>query len=244
LPTSRIAPSLHHALLPLGEFGRTLDHLRQAEPLAEALGDTRRLVMLARYRASCVTNLGDPDGSLAAAQRALALAATLEDVSLRIGATNALADVYWLLSDYRRSTEAFRQTLEGMYDAPPQERFGTSAILSVYVRAHLARCLAELGAFGEGRGYGAEALRRAETFAHPYSLAQACAAVGLCYLRLQNAWRLYQAVADAALAVVRCQQAQLWELRVALGLSCLWQQRGQRGPCRTLVFGRLASQLI
>jgi tetratricopeptide (TPR) repeat protein len=174
---------LHHALLPLGEFGRTLDHLRQAEPLAEALGDTRRLVMLARCKSSCVANLGDPDGCLASAQRALALATALEDVGLRVGATNALADVYWLLSDYRRAAEAFRQTIERMHDAPPRERFGTAAILSVYARAHLSRCLAELGAFGEGRGYGADALRFAETFAHPYSLAHACAAVGLCYLR-------------------------------------------------------------
>ena len=79
---------LHHALLPLGEFGRVLDHLRQAEPLAEALGDPRRLVMLARCRASCVTNLGDPDSSLASAQRALTLATALEDVGLRVGATN------------------------------------------------------------------------------------------------------------------------------------------------------------
>jgi hypothetical protein len=170
-------------LLPLGEFERFLDHLCQAEPLAEALGDTRRLGLLARSRASCVANLGDSNGCLASAQRALALATALEDVGQQIATTNSLADVYWLLSDYRRAAEEFRQTVELMHDAPQRERFGTSAILSVYARAHLSRCLAELGAFATGRVYGADALRLAETFEHPYSLAQVCAAVGLCYLR-------------------------------------------------------------
>jgi class 3 adenylate cyclase/DNA-binding winged helix-turn-helix (wHTH) protein/tetratricopeptide (TPR) repeat protein len=174
---------LRHALLPLGEFGRLLDHLRQAEPLAEALGDTRRLGLLASYMASCVANLGDPDGCLASAQHALAMATALEDVGLQVVATSSLGGVYWLLSDYRRAAEAFRRTVEILHGAPLRERFGTAAIQSVYARAHLSRCLAELGAFAEGRGYGEDALRLAEAFAHPYSLAQGCAAVGLFYLR-------------------------------------------------------------
>jgi tetratricopeptide (TPR) repeat protein len=186
--------------MPLGEFGRVLDHLRRAETLAEALGDTRRLGLLARYRASCVANLGDPDGCLAAAQRALALATALEDVGLQIAATSTLGDVYWLLSDYRRAAEAFRQTVECMHDAPLRERFGTSAILSVYARAHLSRCLAELGVFATGRVYGADALHLAETFKHPYSLAQVCAAVGLCFLR-QGALPQAMSVFERGLAV-------------------------------------------
>jgi tetratricopeptide (TPR) repeat protein len=44
-------------------------------------------------------------------------------------------------------------------------------------------CLAELGAFAEGQAHGEEALRLAEAAEHPYSLAQACAAVGYFYLR-------------------------------------------------------------
>jgi len=38
---------LRNVLQPLGEDGRILVHLRQAKPLVEALGDTRRLVYLA-----------------------------------------------------------------------------------------------------------------------------------------------------------------------------------------------------
>jgi tetratricopeptide (TPR) repeat protein len=76
----------------------------------------------------------------------------------------------------------FRRNVEFLHGAPLQERFGTAAIQAVYSQALLARCLAELGAFAEGRVYAEDALRLAETCAHPYSLAQACAAVGLFYM--------------------------------------------------------------
>ena len=45
---------LRNALHPLHEDGRILEHLRQAEPLAEALGDQRRLGQLAGYLSVCL----------------------------------------------------------------------------------------------------------------------------------------------------------------------------------------------
>ena len=45
---------LRNALHPLHEDGRLLNHLRQAEPLAEALGDQRRLGQLAGYLSVCL----------------------------------------------------------------------------------------------------------------------------------------------------------------------------------------------
>jgi predicted ATPase len=38
-----------------------------------------------------------------------------------------------------------------------------------------------------------------------------------------------------ALAVARCQQAKSWELRAAMGLSRLWQQRGKRAEAYELL---------
>jgi predicted ATPase len=68
LPDSRAAREqaidlrfdLRNVLHALGEPGRIPDHLRQAEPLAEALGDQRRLGQLAGYMASCLYRMGDP----------------------------------------------------------------------------------------------------------------------------------------------------------------------------------------
>jgi tetratricopeptide (TPR) repeat protein len=64
-------------------------------------------------------------------------------------------------------------------------------------------CLAELGAFAEGRAQGEDALRLAEMVDHPYSLAWACAGVGHLALRqgdLSQAMRVLErglALSDA-----------------------------------------------
>ncbi len=187
---------LRNVLYPLGEAGRILDHLRQAEPLAEALGDPRRLGQVAGYMAACLRELGDLDSSLASAQRALAIATALGDIGLQVAANVYLGDVYLLaLSDYQRAAEVFRRNVEALHGMPLQERFGTASIQPVYSRAHLAWCLAELGAFAEGRAYGEDALRLAETVEHPYSLAVACVAVGhlsLCQGSLPQAMRVLE----------------------------------------------------
>jgi DNA-binding winged helix-turn-helix (wHTH) protein/tetratricopeptide (TPR) repeat protein len=174
---------LRHALLPLDEPRRILDHLRQAEVLAEALGDQRRLGQIAGCMAFCLRELGDPDGSLASAQRALTIATALGDDSRQVAANISLGEVYLsALSDYRRAAEVFRRNVEMLHGAL-LERFGTAFIPSVTSRASLAMCLAELGAFAEGQAHGEKALRLAEAAEHPYSLAQTCAAVGYLYLR-------------------------------------------------------------
>jgi DNA-binding winged helix-turn-helix (wHTH) protein/class 3 adenylate cyclase/tetratricopeptide (TPR) repeat protein len=174
---------LRHALLPLDEPRRICDHLRQAEVLAEALGDQRRLGQCAGHLAFCLRELGDPDGSLASAQRALTIATALGDVSRQVAANISLGEVYLsALSDYRRAAEVFRRTVEMLHGAL-LEHFRTVSIPSVTSRASLAMCLAELGAFAEGQAHGEEALRLAEAAENPYGLAQACAAVGYVYLR-------------------------------------------------------------
>jgi tetratricopeptide (TPR) repeat protein len=174
---------LRNLLVPLGELDRVLDVLRQAEPLVEALGDRRRLGQLAGYMAPCLMQLGDPDGALASAQSALAIATALGDVGLQVAANTYLGEVYWVLGDNRRAVEVFRKQVELLHGAPLRERFGTAPVQSVHCRAHLAFCLAELGAFAEGRAHGEDALRLAEVVEHPYSLAWACALVGRLYLR-------------------------------------------------------------
>jgi tetratricopeptide (TPR) repeat protein len=54
---------------------------------------------------------------------------------------------------------------------------------SVVARAQVARCLAELGAFADGRAYAEDALRLAETVDHPYSFVCTCDGVGHFFLR-------------------------------------------------------------
>src|SRR5262249_32803553 len=59
-----------------------------------------------------------------------------------------------------------------------RNRFGLVAYPAVVARAFLARALAELGDFGEGRHHGDEAVRLAESLDHPFSLIWACLNLG------------------------------------------------------------------
>jgi predicted ATPase/DNA-binding winged helix-turn-helix (wHTH) protein len=176
--------ALRPALAPLGEHRRLLDHLHQAAALAEALHDHRRLSQVAGAMAASLWQLGDHDGALAAAQRALAMATSLGDISLQATAHAMVGEIYlWSLSDYQRAAEVYSRHVEPVQGALRRERFGVAAVPAVVVYANLAVCFAELGAFAEGRVYGGETLRLAEAAEHPYSLAVAYVGVGHYYLR-------------------------------------------------------------
>jgi tetratricopeptide (TPR) repeat protein len=175
---------LRHALVPLQAPQRILAHLRHAEVLAETVGDEGRLGEIAGYQVFCWRDLGEPEASLAAAQRALTLATARRDVRQEVAAHIYLGDVYLVTgSDYQQAAAVFRRTLALLHGTPPA-RPGPAFLPAVTARAYLALCLAELGAFAEGQTHGADALQLAEAARHPYSLAQACAAVG--YLALHQ----------------------------------------------------------
>jgi tetratricopeptide (TPR) repeat protein len=94
----------------------------------------------------------------------------------------------------------FRRNVEILHGTLLRERFGTTNVQSVVSRAQMARCLAELGAFAEGRAYGKDALRLAETVDHPYSLMWACSGLGHLCLR-QGALSQAIHVFERALAI-------------------------------------------
>ena len=118
----------------------------------------------------CLRHQGHIDEALVSAQRALAIGTALGDVGLQVTANSFLGELYlWVLNDYRQAVEAYRRNVEILHGALLRERFGTTNVQSVVARAQVARCLAELGAFAEGRAYAEDALRLAETVDHPYS---------------------------------------------------------------------------
>ena len=81
--------ALRTALLPSGDFGRILAYLREAEALAAALDDPRRLGQVSLFLSHHFYIMGAYDQAIAAAQRALALATASGDVVL-----HALANQY------------------------------------------------------------------------------------------------------------------------------------------------------
>src|SRR5438876_11521340 len=75
--------ALRNALWPLGDFGRTLEVLREAESLAAALDDPRRLGQVLVFLSLYFYLMGTNDQAIATGQHALGLATAGGDSVLR-----------------------------------------------------------------------------------------------------------------------------------------------------------------
>jgi class 3 adenylate cyclase len=93
-PAIDLQLALRSALLPSGDFGRILASLREAESLAAALDDPRRLGQVSRFLSTCFYFRGAYDQAIAAAQRALALATADGDSVLHALANQSLGYPY------------------------------------------------------------------------------------------------------------------------------------------------------
>lgn len=174
---------LRHALLPLGQHPQILDHLRQAEALAEALDDRARLGRASAYLTACFRQNGVLDQSVAYGERALALATAAGDFPLQALANYYLGYACHDLGDYRRALDCLGRNVASLVGEWLHERFGIPGLVSVLSRGQLSSATAELGAFAEGAARGEEAVRIAESVDHPFSLAVACYGLGDLYLR-------------------------------------------------------------
>ena len=197
--------ALRAALHPLGDFGRVLANLREAETLAEAHDDLRRLGQVSAALSMHFYLKGTYDQAITTAQRALALGTTGEDVVLQELANHHLGIAYRAQGDYRRAIDCFGQNVASLDEARRWER-GQVVLPAVNSRAEIAWCHAELGAFAEGLALGEAGLRIAEEVAHSGSLMVACWGVGeLCFRQGD----LPRAVSLFERAVRLCQDADL-----------------------------------
>jgi class 3 adenylate cyclase/tetratricopeptide (TPR) repeat protein len=144
-------------LTALGEYGRRLTLLGEAEALARALDDRARRGRVLAQMAQVRRITGDADGAIAAGQQAFALAAALGDRALQIHASHNLGQVYEATGDFGRAAELLRHSVE----AADRESDASSTDFRLRSRAWLVRTLSTLGAFAEGRRHGEEALRLA-----------------------------------------------------------------------------------
>ena len=198
--------ALRSALRPFGDSGRILACLREAEALAAALDDPRRLAQVSLLLLLHFSERGAYDEAIAAAQRALALATASGEVVLQAQASRYLGQVYRAQGDYRRAIDCLRQAQAFFEGARRYERFGLVNLPAVLSRAYLAACHAELGTFAEGRALGDEGLRIAEAVAQPASLMFAYWGCGMLSLRQGD---LPRALPLLERAMSLCQDADL-----------------------------------
>jgi tetratricopeptide (TPR) repeat protein len=111
--------ALGSALLPSGDYGYILACLREAESLAAALDDPRRLAQVSALLSRHFYFMGVYDQSMAAAQRVLSLATVDGDTVLLALANMRLGIAYQAQGDYRRAIDCHGQTV-AFFDGAPR----------------------------------------------------------------------------------------------------------------------------
>jgi class 3 adenylate cyclase/tetratricopeptide (TPR) repeat protein len=170
--------ALGYALSTLGDYGRRLALLGEAEALARALDDRARLGQVLAGMAIVRRITGDHDGALAAGRQALDLAVALGDSALQMLASYALGQVYWAIGDFGRAVELLRWSVE----EADRDAGTPSTDMRILSRTWLALPLSALGAFAEGRRHGQEALRLATLAGRGITPSVAHGCLGLLYL--------------------------------------------------------------
>jgi len=194
--------NLRISLAALGEHDRVLEHLRAAEPLANALGDKRRLAWVHAYIARGLLAQGEYEEAIAADERAIATARTLDDYGLEVMATLHLGWAYCGLGNYSKAVEALGRNLVPVDSPVVRERFGGIGLPFAFSRTSVTLSLAERGDFVEAVARCTEAIRIAEAVRHPYSVAVTYRGMGHLHLRRGD---LHQATLALEHALEICQ---------------------------------------
>jgi tetratricopeptide (TPR) repeat protein len=222
--------ALGGALYALGEYGRRLALLGEAEALARACDDQVRLGRILAGMASGLRETGDLDGAMAAGQQALELAAALGESTLQLQVSYTMGQVYYAVGDFGRAAELLRRNIEAA-----DREFGTpDADLRIRSQAWLARILSELGAFAEGRRHGEEALRLATLEGQGITPSTAHGCLGRLYLAqgdLEHAIR----VLEQGLALCRASGNRDWLRVIVACLGYAYALTGRLAEGRALV---------
>jgi transcriptional regulator with AAA-type ATPase domain/tetratricopeptide (TPR) repeat protein len=225
---------LRASLVSLGELDRSLAYLAEAESLATALDDQRRLGRVFGLLIGTLYLTGQHDRALEAGRRALTLARTLEDLTLRVSTNAYLGQVNHTLGNYREAAAFFRDNVGTLVGGLARERLGLPQLPSVHSRTCLVWSLAELGEFEEARAIGEEGIRIAEAAGQPVSLTVGYSGLGVLHLRRGE---LTPAIArlERALDLCRVWNLPLWFARVASALGSAYAQAGRTAEALPLL---------
>jgi tetratricopeptide (TPR) repeat protein len=223
---------LRFALLPIREHDRILAIMREAEAIAEALGDAPRLGRATASLAHALWLTANLDQALTTGQRAVALITPLKDATLQRFADFSLAEVHFSLGQYGPAIEAFRRNVDVIGNRI-HENSGIAHSAVADLR-WLAQSLAEVGMFTEGMRRGEEAVRIAEAIDQPYSLSTAYAGAG--YLSLCQG-DVPKAIACYTRGVDICERWHILQMLhgPAIGLSMAMALSGQTAEALDLL---------
>jgi tetratricopeptide (TPR) repeat protein len=169
-------------LRQLGEVRQMLDHLRQAEALAERLKDDRRHGRVCAIMTTVLSTLDGLDEALLTGTRAVEIAERAADLRLSVITKSCLEEAYYYRGEYQRVVEIGVENLAALPAEWAHEYLGLAVPPSVFGRVWLVMSLAELGRFAEAAKYEAEAIQLAEPTQHAHTIAWAYLAASILHL--------------------------------------------------------------
>ena len=188
--------------MQLGEIRRALEHMREAEPLAERLNDDRRRGRVCAFMLISHAQLGEQDEALLTGTRALEIAGRLGDLRLRLLIANGLVQMHYPGAEYERVVELTTDNLAALPADWVYDYFERPVPVSVLDRAWLVMSLAQMGRFAEATEYEAEATRLAKPTERAFTLCMAHWAAGWLHL-VKGDWAKARSRLEQWIAVAR-----------------------------------------
>lgn len=175
---------IRNVLQPLGDRDRIASRLREAEQLANGIGDRQRNGWVQSYLTEQFWMLGRYRESIEAGERALAVAE--QDLPLQVVTNLPLGLAHHTRGDYRKAREHFGWNAVHLEGSLASQRFGMFVLPAAFSRSFIAWGLADTGQFSEAFSIGEDALRIAESVSHPFSCGYAHLGLGVVALRQGN----------------------------------------------------------
>jgi DNA-binding SARP family transcriptional activator len=229
--------ALEHALLLVGEPSRALEHLLDAERVAEALDDRWRLGWVSNYLSEYFRTVGEHDRALRVGQRALEIGTALGDVPLQAETRLRLGQVCHARGDYRAAADLLSINLVTPMVPTPYRKDDSllatisgqraeTGLLSALSRVWLVWCLAELGEFATELCDGQVRLAESSSSRDPFQLMLACLAAGRLHVRKGD-------IGQAIEFLEKCGQAQrlgnfeVWSASISSTVGCAYLLGGR-----------------
>ena len=200
---------LYKYLVPLDELRPLLAYLREAETLAQTLGDRERLGWARLHIGHLLVLIDDVRASVQLTQEVVGIAQNVGNCQIEARAYQWLSCGSYALGQHRRAVDLLRQCVAVQSPAPGGE--------DLFRPGYLAMFLAELGEFVEAEQAAEMTLRAPQTTPdRPWDFATA-------YWQIAWFWCLKGDLGRAASMAERAVGlAQQWELRRTLGIAmCL-----------------------
>jgi len=185
-------------LIQLNEVRQVLKRLREAETLARRLNDDRRHGTVCAFLSTTHALLGELDEGRVTCERALEIAGSLADLSLRITAMSCREQLYYYGGHYHH---VVKLAIDNLAALPCNEasEFGATAPPAVYDRVWIILSLAQLGRFADAAQYEASAIRLAEQTQNAFSVGVTHRAAGILYL-MKGDWLKASSLLERAIA--------------------------------------------